>query len=117
VACALGPLIQDEHAVVGPRHVAGLRHLAAADQADIREGVMRGATGARGDPGGAGAGEAGDAVDAGGVEGAGQGRSGRMVVSRCASIDLPAPGGPSSSTLGSQCLHPLQLYPCHCGGR
>jgi hypothetical protein len=34
--------------------------------------------------------------------------AGRMVVSRCASLDLPAPGGPSSRTLGSQRLHPLQ---------
>jgi hypothetical protein len=35
VACALGPLIREEHAVVRQRHVAGHRHLAVSDQLDI----------------------------------------------------------------------------------
>jgi hypothetical protein len=36
--------------------------------------------------------------------------AGRMVVSRRASIDFPAPGGPSIRTFGSERLHHLQLY-------
>jgi hypothetical protein len=73
VACALGPFIQQEHAVVRPRPVPRHRHLAAAAQPHIRDGVMGGATGARGDRGGAGAGTAGDARGAGGVEGFSEG--------------------------------------------
>jgi hypothetical protein len=34
---------------------------------------------------------------------------GRMVVSRRASIDFPAPGGPSIRTFGSERLHYVQL--------
>jgi hypothetical protein len=41
--------------------------------------------------------------------------AGRMVVSRRASIDFPTPGGPSSSTLCPQCLHPFSLYLRRCG--
>jgi hypothetical protein len=37
--------------------------------------------------------------------------AGRMVVSRRASIDLPAPGGPSKSTLWSEHLHEFPRYP------
>jgi hypothetical protein len=33
-----------------------------------------------------------------------------MVVRKWASIDLPAPGGPSIRMFGSQRLHDLQLY-------
>ena len=51
-----------------PRH----RHLAAADQADIGDGVVGGATGARGDSGGACAGEASAAVEARGLAGLGR---------------------------------------------
>jgi hypothetical protein len=47
-----------------PRH----RQLAAADQADIGDGVVGGAEGAGGDDGGTPAGEAGDAMDTGGLE-------------------------------------------------
>jgi hypothetical protein len=36
--------------------------------------------------------------------------AGRMVVSRRASIDVPAPGGPSRNVFGSQHRHPVQLY-------
>jgi hypothetical protein len=41
VACALGPFIQKEHAVVRQRHVFGHRHLSAADQPHVRNGVVR----------------------------------------------------------------------------
>jgi hypothetical protein len=56
VAAELRPFIQEEHPVLGSRHLAGQRHLAPADQSDSRDRVVRGATGARGDDGGAGAG-------------------------------------------------------------
>ena len=36
--------------------------------------------------------------------------AGRMVVSRRASIDVPAPGGPSTRTLWAERLHHLQSH-------
>jgi hypothetical protein len=44
MTAALGQFIQEEHAMVGQRHLARHRHVAAADQPDIRDGVMGGAT-------------------------------------------------------------------------
>jgi hypothetical protein len=38
----LRQFIQEEYAVVGQRHVARHRHVAAPDQPDIRDGVMGG---------------------------------------------------------------------------
>jgi hypothetical protein len=73
MAAELGPFIQEEHALVGQRHLARHRYVAPADQPDIRDGVMGGATRAGRDPRRAGAGAASDAVDAGGVEGVGEG--------------------------------------------
>jgi hypothetical protein len=40
---ALRPCIQQEPPVVRPRHLAGPRHLAPADQPHSRDGVVRGA--------------------------------------------------------------------------
>ena len=40
MTAALGPFIQEAHAVMGRRHVARHRHLTAADQPRIREGVV-----------------------------------------------------------------------------
>jgi hypothetical protein len=62
VAAALRQFIQKEHPVVRPRHLAGQRHVAPADQADSRDRVVRGAEGAGGDQRHAGAGGAGDAM-------------------------------------------------------
>jgi hypothetical protein len=73
MATALGEFIQEEHAIVGQRHFAWHRHVAPADQPDIRDGVMGGATRAGRHQRGAVAGEAGDAVDACGLKGFGQG--------------------------------------------
>jgi hypothetical protein len=73
MAAALGPFIQEEHAVMGQRHLAGHRHVTTADQPCTRDGVMAGATRAGGDQRRAVAGEPGDAVDAGAVEGIGEG--------------------------------------------
>ena len=42
--------------------------------------------------------------------------AGRMVVSRRASIDLPAPGGPRRRTLWAERLHHVQLYQGLSGG-
>jgi hypothetical protein len=70
----LRQLIQQEDAVVGQRDLSRHRHLAAADQAGIREGVVRGATRSGGHQGGALAGEAGDAREARGLEGLGEGQ-------------------------------------------
>jgi hypothetical protein len=67
MAAKLGQFIQEQHAVVGPRHLAWQRHLAPTDQAHIGDGVLGGATRARGESG-AVAGAAGDARDAGGVD-------------------------------------------------
>jgi hypothetical protein len=69
----LGPFIPARHAVVGQRHVARHRHVAAADQPRIRDSVMGRAKQTGRDQRRAVAGEAGDAMDAGGVEGVGEG--------------------------------------------
>jgi len=42
LAAALGPCIQEAHAMVGQRHVARHRHVAPADQPRIRDGVVGG---------------------------------------------------------------------------
>jgi hypothetical protein len=46
MAAELGPCIQAEHAMVGQRHFARHRHVAATNQPHIRDGVMGGAKGA-----------------------------------------------------------------------
>jgi hypothetical protein len=69
----LRPFIQEEDAVVGQRHVARHRHVAPADQPDMRNGVMGGATRADRHPCGAVAGEASDTMDTCGLNGFGQG--------------------------------------------
>jgi hypothetical protein len=99
--------IQEEDAVVGQRHVALPRHLAAADQLDIRDGVMGGANGR---------------VVTNAVRSpvrpatlwmrvvsmaSARVIAGKMVLSRGASIDFPTPGDPRWRTFGSQCLHDL----------
>jgi hypothetical protein len=49
MAAKLGPCIQEEHAMVGPRHVARHRPVAPADQPRIRNGVVGRATRTRRD--------------------------------------------------------------------
>jgi hypothetical protein len=44
MTATLRQFIQEEGAVVGQRHVAWHRHVAPADQPDIGDGVMGGAT-------------------------------------------------------------------------
>jgi hypothetical protein len=73
MAAALGPFIQEAHAVVGPRHLARPRHVAPADQPHIGEGVMGGAKRPGRDQGRTIAHEASQAVDARGLNGFGQG--------------------------------------------
>ena len=62
MAAELRQFIQEEHAVVRQRHLARHRHVAAADQSRIRDGMVGRATRAGGDQGRAVAGEARDAV-------------------------------------------------------
>ena len=85
MAAELGQFIQEEHAIVGQRHVARHRHVAAADQPHIRDGVVRGAKRAGRDQRRVGAGAAGDVMDVGGLKGLGQGPvredSGQMAAS------------------------------------
>jgi hypothetical protein len=40
LAAELGQFIQEEHPVVGPRHLARQRHLAPADQPCVRDGAV-----------------------------------------------------------------------------
>src|SRR5882724_8050447 len=47
MTAALGPCIQEAHAMVGQRHVAQYRHMPAADQPRIRDGVVGGAPNGR----------------------------------------------------------------------
>ena len=71
LATAFGAFIQAAQVVGRPRHLPRRRHLAAADQAYIRDGVMGGATRAGGDQRRAVAREASDSVDACGLNGFG----------------------------------------------
>jgi len=112
IAAALGPCIQEAHAMVGQRHVAQYRHMPAADQPRIRDGVVGGAPNGR--------------VVTNAVRSpvrpatrwirvvsmaSARVIAGRMAVSGRASIDVPAPGGPSKSTLWSEHLHEFPRYP------
>jgi hypothetical protein len=103
MAAALRQFIQEGHPVVRQRHFARRQHLAAADQPHIRDGMMWGATG-----------PATRRRRVGSIASASV-ISGRIVVRRRASIDFPAPGGPSRRTLGSECLHHVQLHTGHWG--
>jgi hypothetical protein len=73
VAFELGHLIEGEEAVVRQRHLTGHGDVAAADQADVGDGVMRGAKGARGDEGRVAAGQPGHTVDPRRLDGLSQG--------------------------------------------
>jgi len=74
ITAELRPCIQEDHALVRPRHLARHRHVPPADQPRIRDGVMRGATRAGGDPRRAIPREASDAREVGGVDRCGQAR-------------------------------------------
>ena len=69
VAGELGELVEEEDAVVGERDFAGAGNGAAADEAGVGDGVVRGAEGALGDESGFGVEDAGDGMDLGGLEG------------------------------------------------
>jgi hypothetical protein len=104
------PCIQNEDAMVRPRHLAWQRYLAAADQPRIRDGVM-----------GARHGRVVTTVVRAPVRPAtrcirvvsrasARRIAGNIVVSRRASIDVPTPGDPKRRTLGSECLHRFYLH-------
>jgi hypothetical protein len=94
MAAARGPFIEEAHAMVGQGHLPRLRHVAAADQPRIRDGVMRGTRHGR--------------VVTNAVRspvrpatrwmwvisiGSAKVMAGRRVVRQRANIDVPAPGG------------------------
>jgi hypothetical protein len=104
MAAELGPFIQEEHAMVSQRYLARLRHL-PSPISPVAEMVRWGARQGR--------------VVTHAVRSpvrptmrwirvvsmaSARVIAGRMVVRRRASIDLPAPGGPSKSTLWSERL-------------
>src|SRR5262249_25696962 len=76
VAAARAELIPAQDAVMGPRHVAWPRPVAAADQSHIRHGGMRGPNGAGGGPRPARPGAAGHTGAARGLEGFRHGHGG-----------------------------------------
>ena len=113
----LRPFIQEEDAVVGQRHVARHRHVTPTDQPDVREGMLGGRHGrvvttAVRSP-------VRPATRWMRVVSRASARvmAGKIVVSRRASIDLPAPGGPSRRTLWAERLHTISLHPCLSGPR
>jgi hypothetical protein len=65
---ALRPCIQEEQAVVRPRHLARRGEVPAAEQPHIQDRLRRGATRTHRDDGGASAGATGDAGDTCGLE-------------------------------------------------
>jgi hypothetical protein len=70
VAAEFGEFVEEEDAVVGDADFAGGGNDAAADEADVGDGVVGGAEGARGDEAVRGVEqEAADAVDLGGFDG------------------------------------------------
>jgi hypothetical protein len=110
MAAELGPCIQEEHAVVGQRHLARHRHVAPTDQPHIRARVVGGRNGR----------VVTNAVRAPvrpatrwmRVVSMASARviAGRMVVSRRASLDFPTPGGPRRRRFGTQRRHPVPLH-------
>jgi hypothetical protein len=110
VAAELGQFIQEEHAVVRQRDLAGRRHVTPADQSGIRDGLV------------------------GGAKRAGRHQrlrppvrpatlwirvvsmasarvmAGRIVVRRRASIDVPVPGGPRRRILWAERLRHVHLH-------
>jgi hypothetical protein len=109
-AAALGPFIQEEQAVVGRRHLARPRHMAPADQPGVRDGMVRHAVRAAVTK--AVRSTARPATRRMRVVSTASARvmAGRMVVSRRASTDVPAPGGPMRRTEWAERLHRLQLH-------
>jgi len=109
VAAELRPFIEQEHAMMCQRHVARPRHLASTDQAHIGDRVMGSATRARRDD--VGRAPVRPATRWMRVVSMASGRviAGRIVVRRRATIDGPAPGGPSMRRLWSKRLHSVQL--------
>ena len=100
VLLELRQLVEEEHAVVGERHLARPGHVAAADQAGVGDGVVGRAERPGDEQRCLLRQQPGDGIDLGGLEGLVQGQiAGRMVGSRRASMVLPVPGAPTSRIL------------------
>ena len=96
MARACGPLIHEQDAMVRQGHLPRQGPLAAADQAHIRDRVVRGAERACDDEGGATARQASDAMNPGGLPAASRLIAGRMAARRRASIGM-------ATFINSQC--------------
>ena len=92
MAAALWPFIQDETAGVRPRLLTRPEEVPAADQPHIRDRVMQGAKWASGDQHRTGAVRPATLWRCVVLGASARGIAGRMVVSRRASLDWPAPG-------------------------
>jgi hypothetical protein len=110
MAAKLGYLIQKQHAIVGQRHLARHRHVAATDQPRIRDGMVERTTWAGRDQRRAVAGAAGDAVDPGGLEGFGEGHGRQNRGESERRHRRARPRGPSKRTLWSERLHHISLH-------
>jgi hypothetical protein len=115
VAAELGPFIEEAHAVVREAPLTRPWHVAAADQPHVRDSVVgvrhgRAVTSAVRSP-------VRPATRWRRVVSSASARviAGRMVVRRRASIDVPAPGGPSRRTLWAERLHHISLHQCLSG--
>jgi len=108
MAAALGQFIQAAHAVVGQRYLARRRHVAPADQPHIGDGVMGGAT----RPGRDQRLRSPVMPATRGIRvvsmASARGIAGRIVVSRRASMDVPAPGELSRRMLWAERRRPFQ---------
>ena len=89
-----GKLVQEEDAVVRQAYFAGRGIDGAAEQADIRDGMMRRAKGPGGDKGMFSIEEAANGVNFVMSMASSRVIGGMMVPMRFASMDLPEPGGP-----------------------
>jgi hypothetical protein len=99
MTAALGPFIENEHAVVGQRHLARHGHVAAADPPGVGNRVMGRAARAGRHQGRAVARQAGDAGDARGLDGLGQGPRRQEGGEAAGEHRLAGPRGPEEHTL------------------
>jgi hypothetical protein len=112
VACARGPRIEAQDAVVRLRHLARYGYLTAADHADVGNGVVGGATRPGGDARGARPVRPATRWMRVVSRASARVMSGRMVARGRASIDVPAPGDSRRRRFGSQRLHHLSHGRC-----
>ncbi len=99
VPAELRHLVEEEHAVMGEADLARARLRAAADECDVRDGVVRGAERPMRDEAGAGGSRPATEWIAVTSSASSNVSGGRTPASRRAIIVLPDPGGPTISVL------------------